>query len=311
MGLTNEQIIQKATMAVADLAPGGKMNPEQAKAFIDMVVDQPTLLKQTRVERMDHDTKEIGRIGFGSRILRPAVEATALADADRSKPTTSKITLTAKKAIAEVRISYDTLQENLEKGRLQERIIRQMAERAALDLEELGLQGDTGSADTYLKLMDGYLKKAVTHVVDCTALNAGNIERPTFKRLISAVPAKFIRNIADWRFFTHRSIDLDYKELLSERSTALGDKYVVEGAKAPAYGALVEPCAMVPLTAGKTSMLFTHPQNLIFGIENDILVETDKDISAQVVIIVLTAKVAFEVEDADAMAKATNLAPKA
>jgi hypothetical protein len=51
----------------------------------------------------------------------------------------------------------------------------------------------------------------------------------------------------------------------------------------------------------------TFMQNLIFGIQRDIRVETDRDIRSREFIIVLTARVALQIEDIDATVKYTNI----
>ncbi len=115
---------------------------------------------------MASDTLKIEKIGFGSRILRPGVEGVSLKDSDRSAPSTSTITLNAKEVIAEVHITYDTLENNIEGGNLQNTIMQMIADRAALDIEELILNGDIASTDPYLALLDGLRKQATSHVVD-------------------------------------------------------------------------------------------------------------------------------------------------
>ena len=64
---------------------------------------------------------------------------------------------------------------------LHQTIVDLIAERAALDLEELAIQGDTtNAADAYLALQDGYLKLATANVVnvggafDKTAVKSGS-----------------------------------------------------------------------------------------------------------------------------------------
>ncbi|PEF77696.1 phage major capsid protein [Bacillus toyonensis] len=166
MTLNNKTIIEKADVTLATLASGGLMNPEQADTFLRMVQNSPTILKDSRFIQMASDTLKIEKIGFGSRILRPGVEGVPLKDSDRSAPSTSTITLNAKEVIAEVHITYDTLENNIEGGNLQNTIMQMIADRAALDIEELILNGDIASTDPYLALLDGLRKQATSHVVD-------------------------------------------------------------------------------------------------------------------------------------------------
>jgi hypothetical protein len=55
-------------------------------------------------------------------------------------------------------------------------------------------------------------------------------------------------------------------------------------------------------------MLFTFPKNLIFGVQRDIMIETDKDIRSRVLIIVLTMRIALQIEEADAAVRVSDLA---
>lgn len=302
--MNNNQIIEKATMTLQDLANGGQMNPEQSAQFLRMVQNAPTIMRSARFVPMNGDSRTIEKIGFGQRILRPATEATALNASDRAVPTTGKIALNAKEVIAEVNISYDTLENNIEGANLHDTIVQMIAERAAVDIEELALNGDTASADTYLKLIDGFLKKANAHTVDAAS---AAITKEIFKNAQKVVPAKYQRDPAAWRYYMSHSVALDWKDSVAGRQTALGDR-ALEGGQATAYGVPVEGVAMLnPYDNGAgitvTDGLYTHPQNLIVGMSRNIRMEFDKDIRARTFIIVLTAKVDVQIEEVDAVAK--------
>ena len=81
--MTNQEVIQKADLALSDLETAGKLNPEQTDRFIRTLIDQPTLLNAVRTVAMGAPQMKINKIGFGTRILRPAVSATPLSAADR------------------------------------------------------------------------------------------------------------------------------------------------------------------------------------------------------------------------------------
>ncbi|MFP9167082.1 phage major capsid protein, partial [Enterococcus faecalis] len=78
----------------------------------------------------------------------------------------STVNLSTKEVIAEVNITYDTLENNIEKDGLQNTIMQMIAERAAVDIEELLVNGDTSSSDSYLAQLDGIRKQATSHIVD-------------------------------------------------------------------------------------------------------------------------------------------------
>lgn len=310
--MENKQIIEKATMTLSDLASGGLMNPQQFNTFYRKVIDQPTILREARNTPMTHDQMKIEKIGFGQRILRPGVEATPLDASDRSKPTTGKVELNAKEVIAEVNISYDTLENNIEGANLQNTIIDMIAERASLDIEELIVNGDTASSDTYLKLIDGIRKQATSHIVDA---NGANFDRSILKKLYASVPTKYLRDPQAFRYYMSYINELNWRDEIASRQTALGDGTLTGQNRPSAYGVPVSGIAMLqPYKAtiesqqqDVTDLLLTHPKNIVFGVSRNVRIEFDKDIRSRTFIIVLTMKLDAKFEEEDAVAKAINV----
>ncbi|MBX0319758.1 phage major capsid protein [Shouchella clausii] len=306
--MSNREAIEKATMTLASLQTGGLMNPKQANQFIKMVQDTPTILRDSRVITMDHDTQKIEKIGFGQRILRPGVENVALTEEQKSKPSTSTITLNAKEVIAEVNITYDTLENNIEKDRLKDSIMQMIAERAAVDIEELLVNGDKASPDSYLAQVDGIRKRAKSHIVDA---QLESISRSIFKRGYKAVPPKYIRVPQEYRFYTSPGNQVEWMDKVADRQTNLGDS-AVQGGRSSAFGIPVQGIANLQpysLEEGEdvSDIILTHPKNIVTGFSRNIRIEVDKDIQARKFIIVLTAKLDTVFEEEDAVAKIINV----
>lgn len=313
---SNKTILEKADMAIGDLASGGVLEDEQALAFIRKLNAQPTLLRQARTVVMGAAARQINKIGFGSRIMRAATSGTALSSGDRSKPDFGQVRLVTDECIAEVRIPYDAFEDNIEggeinfagpnashkpvQGGMKGTIINLMADRSALDLEELALLGDTNSGDTYLAQTDGYLALVSSNTVN---VNSQTISRSVFKNGMKGMPDQYLRNRLALRHFISQDNETEYRETVAQRETAAGDSAVTQNVPVYAYGVPVEPVSLMPGTGG----LFTHPNNLIFGIQRKISIETDKDISARVFIIVLTVRVAFQIEEETAVVKYTGI----
>jgi len=310
MKKSNRSIVDKADLAVSDLvSAGGYLNPMQAATFIRMMIDQPTLLNEIRVVPMNSPTMEINKIGFAERILRKApTSGTALAASKRAKPTTDKVSLATKEIIAEVHIPYDVLEDNIERGRLEDTIMSLISERASLDLEELLLLGGTDDTDDYLELCDGMLVQATSHVVDYSA-TMPQITKEVFKAGIKAMPNKYLRNRPTMRFYTSPDAQVEYIDSIADRETALGDSRIKDKKFYPrqevAYGVPVVPAALMP----NTNYLFTFPKNLILGVQRQIMIETDRDIRARVLIVVLTLRVDIKYEEEDAVVKCLGLNP--
>lgn len=310
--------LRKADMFLADLNAGGLLNVAQSETFVRNLLDQPTILRDMRHIDMNTPKMEINKIGFGKRILRAANEGVALADAAvdgtsfdpstggeyraRSKPQTSKVQLETHEVIAEVRLSYSLLEDNIERGNLENTILQLMAERAALDLEEMVINGDTalGNADPYLDLTDGVLKLANQHVVDA---DGAPISPSIFNDVLKALPTKYRRNRNSMRFYTPMDVEQDYRLAISTRGTGLGDAILTGQQAVPVFGIPLVGSSMMP----QTNMIFTNPANLILGTQRNIRVESERLISEREVKIVLTARVAVQIEEADAVVKVTNL----
>ena len=311
----NETILQKADWAVGDLSSGGLLNPDQANTFIRKLLVQPTILKQTRSVVMNSPSMNINKIQFGTRSLHPGVSGTGLAVGDRSKPTTEQINLNSKEVIAEIRLPYDLIEDNIERGNIgmhqdvggvatsggiKDTIMDLIAERAALDLEELAILGDTASGDPYLALVDGYLKSMTSNVVDNAS---AGISKTMFKTGIQTMPDQYLRNKAAMRHWVSVNNEVDYRDALANRETTLGDQQIQGVAPVFGFGVPVESASLLPAAQG----MFTDPLNLLFGIQRKISIETDKDISARVYIIVLTSRVDFQIEEELATVKYLNI----
>jgi len=321
---TNESLLQKADLTIADLqATGGELQPEEAATFIRKLIKTPKLIRQCRVVEMTAPKRKINKIGFAKRILRKATSATALTEAQRSKPTTEQIELDTKEQIAEVRLPYDVLEDNIERamaakneasntgpGGLRQTLIELIAERAATDLEELAINGDTDYVngldqddEDYLSQVDGWLKNGEANGNVADVENA-TISKAVFKMGLKALPVQYQRNLAAMRHYVSVNNETEYRDTLADRGTALGDQMTTGRSPAFAYGSPVESVHWMPESKG----IFTNPLNLIFGIQRQVSMEFDKDITARVYIIVLTARVDFKIEEAAALTVYENIA---
>jgi hypothetical protein len=311
---SNTELIQKADLVLANLASGGLLNPEQTDTFIQTLMESPTIINSARVVTMNSPQKKINKIGFGARILRAAPtgpSAVAIADNLRSSPDLGQITLNTREVIAEIHLPYDVLEDNIEGGNinaamgqsaggLQDTIIQLIGQRAALDLEELSILGDTLSADAYLALTDGFLKRCTTHVVDA---EGATMTKDVFKACIKLMPPKYLRVRSDNDFFVSVDNETEYRDTVANRVTGLGDSALQGANSMSVFGSPIIAAPLMPNNKG----LYTNPNNLIFGIQRKVTIEYDKDIRARKFIIVLTARVDFQIEEINACVKIINL----
>lgn len=316
---SHEEMIRRADLALADLtvagAGGGLLNPEQQNRFIRLVIDQPTLIREVRTVPMGAPTMKINKIKFGSRILRAAPQGGPLDErettsgandgrrlfaGDRVKPDLDQIELTTKEVIAEVHIPDEVLEDNIERDNFADTIVVLIAERAALDLEELLIQGDTASADAYLALQDGVLKRATLNVVDNQ--NAGP-SVGMFNTVKKALPTRYRRNLAALRHYTSMDVESDYRVQVASRGTDLGDAVLTGNAPLPVLGTPLRGVALMP----DANEIFTNPQNVIWGIQRNVRIERARDIRSRGWTVVLTARIAIQIEEVEAVVKVINL----
>lgn len=300
----NKTILEKADMALSDLTTGGLLVPEQAKKFIRILIDEAKLMKMSTVTPMKSHTLELNKIKFGTRVLRAGSENVALPEADRSKPNTSKVTLVAKLFKGQVNMSYELLEDNIEQETLKSTIMQLMGEAIARDLDEVLVRGDTASTDPFLAQFDGVLKGATTNIV-----NAGTtpITKSILRDMLKAMPSPYLRNKASLKYLTSVDAEIDYRDSLSNRMTVTGDK-ALDGLTPVGYSGI--PVIDIPLFpenlgvgTNETNILLTDPKNVDVGIWRNIQIETDKDIQAGKVIIVVTMRVDMKYIEEPAVVK--------
>lgn len=275
---------KKADTTIGDFDPGvttgagGVLNDEQAARFIRKAIEVPTILRDVRTVEMFAPTRQINKIGIGQRILKPGTEGTGLSEANKTVPTTEQLTLTTTELMAECHITYDALEDQIERGNVRaqgvgggpsgpnaggvmQTIIDLLAERAAFDLEEWALNGDNTStvytgagadpADALLATnANGWMKliQAGGNVVDAAS---SVLSEDIFMEVHQTLPKRYRRNLASLRHFVGSNDEIRYRRELAQRATGLGDSMIMAGTTPMAYGVPVVPCHSM-IEAGQT-----------------------------------------------------------
>jgi len=305
----NRTILQKADLALADLtAGGGILKPAQAQKFMRLLIKDSPLMRLATVVPMQSPKQQLSKIKFGSRVLRPGAEATALPLAERARPDLSQVELDAKLFKAEVRLSDEVLEDSIERGELRQTIMEMMAEAISRDMEEVLINGDTLSADPFLAVMDGALKQATSNVVDA---GGAAISKNLLRDMLKTIPSEHLRDKKAMRFMTSVDADLDYRNTLAERATAVGDR-LLEGDTPVLYsGVPLQPIPLFPENLGagsdQTVILLCNPKNIHVGIWRNIRVESARDISEGTLKIVATLRFDVKFAEEPGVAKAINV----
>ena len=305
----NREFIRKADLVLSDLTTGGGLlQPAQAARFMRILIDEAVVIKMATVVPMRSPKQLIEKARFGSRIMRAGQEGTALAAADRSKPDLTKVELDAKLYKAEVRLTDEVLEDSIERSQLRQTVMQLMAERIALDSDELVANGDTTSADPFLATLDGIRAQATSNVV-----NVGGVptNKTIFRDMLKTMPSEFLRNKRAMWFFTSVDSEIDYRDALADRGTVLGDRFLEQSAPVMYSGIRLQAVPVFPENLGggtnETEMLLTDPKNIQVGIWRRIKIETDKDISEGVLKIVATMRMDVKYAEETAVVKAVGV----
>lgn len=257
MGMSNEELVQKAIVTTDAIASQGKLNDEQFSQFLEYVIEETALKNNARVIRFRSENLEIDKLNLGSRAA--VAKSEAKDPGVRRGISTAKVTLTPKEIMVPIEISDTFLDINLEGASVEDKIMRMFARQLANDLEELYISGNTlgharlesdiydgGSSslyvsDSYLGLQDGWQKLANSaNVVDAAGANVG---LSIFSQALRAMPTKYRRNKSRLRWFMSPDLAQVYMEKLSTRSDVVGSNAVTGNGVSP-FGV---PIVEVPL----------------------------------------------------------------
>ena len=304
-------MLQKA-VDTTDLAGGGLLSTGQAERFVDMSLDQSVMLKDARIINMRSAVMELDKIATSGRVSQ--LRSEGIPPAALSEAAFSKVMLTAVDIITPFEITMEALEDSIERGQLEETVIRVMARQTATDLEELAIQGDETSADVFLQGLDGWRVLAEDgHVED---FEGATLDKTGLAQMYRALPNKYKRNHGDLRFYFAPAAVQDWHDTFSERTGELGDRALTSAQAPPYMGVPLTAVPSIPtdqdgvneyVGTGLTYGFLTPRENLVFGIHRDIRSDKDRDILRGVNTYTITTRVAVEFEEDDAVVVAVNV----
>ena len=278
---TNRQLIKdviSSSDTIIGAGKGGRLNPEQAKKFIDYMTDNTAFLKDTRLERMAAPEKQLDFLLIGSRLIRKATEATtpselAGAEISRKELRSVKVRLSAD-------ITSEFLEDNIEGNGAADHIARDLAQQFGNDLADLMLNGDTAATGTdasFLTIGDGIIKQAKTststHKIPVTISGTGDftsqdLKGDIFPKMLKAMPNKFKHNRKELRFYCSSAVADTYVLSIADRVSQLGDRILVSGDLVNFLNVQLFPVEYMP----DDVIILTHRLNLVSGVQRDMKV---------------------------------------
>lgn len=313
MSISNQELVEKATLTTADFGGPGEapLKVEAADRFIELMTTGQELLPNVNVITHTASKWQQATIEFQQRIMRPGTQASRLVDADRAKPTSGIIEMSTVLTKGEVPVADEVFEDNLEGDAFAAKLESLIADRAGFDLEELAINGDVASGDSYLALLDGYLKQSRGvggHVLDAT----GETDyQNVFRKLKLSLPERALRNIEnDGYYLVPKRLETLWRDTLSQRGTALGDISLTGNETLVYQGIEIKGVANLPILAGTPdtgSILLTNKNNLYAGFRRQINIESFRDPREGSTSFIVTCRFDAKVADVSATAIADNV----
>lgn len=264
----------------AGAAGGGILQPDQSKQFIDYVWDATYLAQDGRKITMRANTAEIEKLNVGERVIRAAAQADGTYT--NAGAAFTKIELTTKKIRLDWELSTELLEDNIEGSDLEDRIVRNMTNAMANDIEDLAINGLGTGSDDFLKIMPGFVALANAggsgaHEKVVTVAN-GAWTPEVMQGIVDTMPRKYRALKSGLKFYadsvTFANIVRNNGTLANaifteqSRNTYLGGAdQVIGGLKSTRV--LGIPVVEVPYFPADRVEL-TFPQNRIWGFQRDV-----------------------------------------
>lgn len=298
----NTTAMQKA--ASTDFSTGAQLSPEQFEDFMLDVQNRSTVLDQARMLTPTAESGDIPQLGVGTRLLRNVSEnsSTSLNTIDSGDVAyaTSKVSLPWQQ----------TWEANNEIIDNPEATIRQLyIQQFANDLEILASVGDTGDADNFVNIEDGWLtvSDSAGTATDVDHATAG-INKALFQNLRNAMPQRFQERQTQVVLCSYAQKNA-YQEYLSDRSTAAGDAMLMTGDEPTPYGMQL----LTPLGWPDDRAMMTSMQNLLYIVQDNLRVKSTDSAEKNVLndvdtIYNMLAKIDYEIMEKEGVATASNIA---
>ena len=298
--MADQDLLEK--IATGNFTGGGILLPEQAKKFFNTIVDESVFMQYTRNVFMNSPVQEIDKISLG-RVARPGIENTAPQSSDYVNPTTSKIELTTKKIIVPWNLTYEALEDNIEGAGFEDTMIQLISTQLANDIEELAIEWNTASVDSYLALMDGLQTLVDWHANVKTYSTPPVLSKTVFSDLLKVLPTKYRRNRGNLVFFVGANAEQDYRDTVSSRLTNMGDSSLTTNNSMSIYGINIIP---VPFLDDKWCVLMPK-NNFIVGIWRSMRLEKDKNIMTENYLYKISMRIGFQIENLECVAYTKTL----
>lgn len=300
--------------------PGGILNPEQARRFIDYVWDATVLAQDGRRVTMRANTMELEKVNVGERVIRAATQAEG--SYTNAGATFSKVELTTKKIRLDWEVSAEALEDNIEGAALEDHLVRLMTNAFANDIEDLAINGTGNVGDgAFLGIMQGFVNRATTgdaHEALVTVTD-GQWSTNVMQDIILALPRKYRALKQNLKFYAGTDVFQGIVKHNGTLADAIAEAFSSVPAGTPQMRqAYLDGAAQTFGGARTTRVLgidvqevpyypegyvdLTFPQNRVWGFQRDITVNREYKPKKDTIEYTVFVRFGIQWEEEDAIA---------
>lgn len=286
--------------------PNGELYPEQRDAFVRILELGAVLLQMVTIDTIAAKKSDINKIRQADRVLRPGQELVALSDADRTSPTHENVEFDTVLLKGEVRWSREFIEDNIEGDQYISTLMEVLGAAVARDLDELFVNADVTSADTYLALLDGLIAQVTSNVFNA---GGGTLDVADLSGLLRTLPKQF-RAKDQLRWWASPDSEENFRDFLGERIGGLGDQNVTGSPPVDARGIRMVPVPVWPDDLGggnQTAVVLTAPDNIGVAVWRQVTMETVQDVRAGAADLVISLRTDMKIIHEPAASKAINI----
>ena len=282
------------------------LQPGYFDKYVEYATGDTSILVDARQIVMDQQVVNIDRTGFTGRILEPGRETRM---PNRSKPEVRQERLVANELVADVAITDQALRRNIERGGYEDTLINMMATQAGVDWESYAVLGNRNlatveDADPLLAEQNGWVAKCRNHIYqdepEIAGAKEGKEVQTMLRSMLKHYPQEYRGDRRSLVYYLDSDTFDDYVEEVGERPTIAGDDAITNYIARPYKGIEIREAPVLNEArdiegVGTTAML-VNPDNLVYGIFENVTIERDRNVRRRLTDFVLTMEVdqAFE-----------------
>jgi hypothetical protein len=309
---TGDLELEKAagSITLAQLTSGGGKLPEgYQNYFTQLAFEQPGIIQNSRRLSGIQPQYRVPKLSVTDMDWNVASQDVAASDATYNgrafkdaatyRPNLSFVSLDVFETMLTIKIPKEVLEDNVEQGGMANTVLGMGAQFLNTRMENIIINGDTGSGTSILAQRNGLLLQTTTNVVD--AQNA-EISPLLLSQVFKSVGPAYM-SATGMSYFVHPYIAEDFRFKVASRFTTVGDGVFSSANAVPYGGKSVTGVARMPLD----KMLFFNPQNLIVYMRRNVEIEPDYKPDERMYYYHITARWDFKFENELAVAKAINI----